>query len=171
MYSQQGSVGSFQGQPRPSRSGVLPNSQKGCPRCPPLVVAHDSRRCFEGLPIQGSAAPRTVRNLLGVGLASFIVVEEHPFVLPTYPPELPPEVSPPPRARTHQTSHQSSSFTNMYVDCNLHNKTCPGLWHPWRQKWSEVCSGMAHRGRAIPLVCVPPTRGGSGRRRGGSLRR
>src|ERR671918_1016547 len=126
MNSQQGSVGSFQGQPRPSRSGVLPNSQKGCPRCPPLVVAHDSRRCFEGLPIQGSAAPRTVRNLLGVGLASVIVVEEHPFVLPTYPPELPPEISPS-RARTHQTSHQSSC-TNMCVDSNLHNKICPGLW-------------------------------------------
>jgi hypothetical protein len=90
-----------------------------------------------------------MRNLLGVGLASVIVVEEHPFVLPTYPPELPPEVSPS-RARTHQSSHQSSSFTNMYVDSNLHNKTCPGLWHPWRQKWSEVCSGIAHRGRAIP---------------------
>jgi hypothetical protein len=81
---------------------------------------------FEGLPIQGSAAPWTVRNLLGESLASVVVVEKHPFVLPTYPPELPPEVSPP-RARTHQTSHQPSSFTNMYGDSNLHSKTCPGL--------------------------------------------
>src|SRR5215217_70785 len=98
-------------------------------RCPPLLAVHESGCCFEGLPIQGSATPRTVRNLLGVGLASVVVIEEHPFVLPTNPPELPPEI-PPLRARTHQTSHQSSSSANMCVDSNLHNKTRPALWRP-----------------------------------------
>src|SRR5215203_2650414 len=104
MNSRGGSVGSFQGQPRPSRSGVVPNSQKGCPRCPPLLVAHESGSRFECLPIQGSAAPLTVRNLLGESLASVVVVEEHPSVLPTYPQRSPPRahghtklaISPPP---------------------------------------------------------------------------
>src|SRR5215204_88067 len=106
----------------PSRSGVVPNSGKGRPRCPPLLVAHDRGCYFEGLPIQGCAAPRTVRNLLGESLASVVVVEEHP-------PVLPPEICPS-RARTHQTSHRSSSFANMCLDSNLHNKTCPRLWRP-----------------------------------------
>src|SRR5215216_6602741 len=102
----------------------------GRPRRPPLLVAHDRGRYFEGLPIQGCAAPRTVRNLLGESLASVVVVEEHPLVLPTYPPELPPEIRSS-RARTHQTSHRSSSsFANMCLDSNLHNKTCPRLWRP-----------------------------------------
>ena len=39
-----------------------------------------------------------MRNLLGESLTS-VVVEKHPLVLPTYPPELPPEVSP--RAHGH----------------------------------------------------------------------
>ena len=122
---------------------------------PLLLVGHESGSLFERLPIQGFAAPRTVRNLLGESLASVVVVEEHPFVLPTYPPELPPKISPS-RARTHQTGHQSSSLANMCIDSNLHNKICPGSRRPLRQKWSEVCSGSAHRGRSNPLIASIP---------------
>jgi hypothetical protein len=65
-----------------------------------------------------------------------------------------PQRSPPPRTQTHQTSHRFSSFVNSCVDSNLNHKACPGLWRRQRQKWSEVCSGIAHRGQAIPLVRV-----------------
>src|SRR5215213_9704883 len=126
--SRQGRVSRFSGRPRSRGSGVVPNSKKDACDAP-LFLTHERRGRSQGLPIEGPAASRTVRHLLGVSLASLVVVEEHPLVLPTHPPELPPEVSPL-RARTHQTRHRTSYFVNTCADSNLHDKACADPWPP-----------------------------------------
>ncbi len=51
------------------------------------------------LALEPPTTRRTALHLLGIGLAGFEVIEEHPLVLAFHPPELPPELVPP-RART-----------------------------------------------------------------------